>query len=174
MQTLFHFYHTAQLLLKSPRGVARKNVVWKIMWCCCRAGVELFYSGYHCKCKCLQHRKWQKTQNKMLNVELRGRQRRLNQYQSNILSSTEVLITQGFIKSLITDWVLREKISRFIASVSEHINSITASHQSCVYRGKPSARQRQVSSWPARTHTIISRPSRSLSSILRRADSQQG
>lgn len=74
---------------------------------------------------------------------------RLNQYESNILSS-KVLITQGFIKT----WP-PEGCSRFIASVSEHINSITASHQSCVYGGRPSSRQRQVSSWPARTHTII-------------------
>ena len=72
------------------------------------------------------------------------------------LSSTEVLITKGFIKIITLDSPgFTEKCSRFIAWVTKHINSITASLQSFVYGSRPSARQRQVSSWPAETHRNI-------------------
>lgn len=50
------------------------------------------------------------------------------------------------VKTLITACANNGKSTIFIASASESINSVAASHQSSVYAVRPSARQRQVSS----------------------------
>lgn len=88
----------------------------------------------------------------LLNIELRGRRCRLDRYESDIWSS-KVLITQGLIKNLITD-CLRAAADLLPQFVNILILQTPAT-KAVVMEARPSARQRQVSSWPARTHTII-------------------
>lgn len=63
--------------------------------------VELFYSGYYCKCKWLQHQRWQNAKSVTWWIYSSEADSVVNMTQTS--SIIKVLITQGLIKNVITD-----------------------------------------------------------------------